>query len=49
LQKIKNDCIFAALEAVEAKLDELLPLGYPNMGVVIDVGKILRSFWLAIE
>lgn len=40
----KNDGIFAALEAVEAKLDELLPLGYPNVGVVIDVGKNSQEF-----
>jgi len=40
----KNDCIFATLEAVEEKLDELLPLGYPNVGGVIDVGKNSQEF-----
>ncbi|MGC8758215.1 MAG: bi-domain-containing oxidoreductase [Caldisericaceae bacterium] len=44
LQKIKNDGLFAALEAVEAKLDEPLPLGYSNVGVVIDAGKSVQEF-----
>ena len=44
LQKIKNDGIFAALEAVEAKLDEPIPLGYSNVGVIMDVGKNAQEF-----
>lgn len=44
LQKIKNDGFFAALEAVNSKLDEPLPLGYSNVGIVIDVGRNAGEF-----
>ena len=36
--KILTDGVFSALDAVYAKLDQPLPLGYCNAGVVIEVG-----------
>jgi len=38
LDKIKTDGIMPTLEAVFRKLDEPLPLGYCNMGEVLEVG-----------
>lgn len=38
LQKIKTDGISATLRSVNAKLDQDIPLGYSNVGRVIDVG-----------
>ena len=38
LDKIKTDGLLPTLEAVFARLDEPLPLGYCNAGVVIEVG-----------
>ena len=38
LEKIKADGLLPTLETVFAKLDEPMPLGYCNAGVVIDVG-----------
>jgi len=38
LQKIKTDGLMPTLEAVFRKLDEPLPLGYCNAGVVLEVG-----------
>ena len=39
LKKIKTDGIKPTLESVLNKLDQPLPLGYCNMGTVIEVGK----------
>jgi len=39
LDKIKADGILPTLEAVFRKLDQPLPLGYCNAGVVLDVGE----------
>lgn len=39
LQKIKTDGLLSTLDVVMSKLDEPLPLGYSNVGVIIDVGK----------
>jgi NADPH:quinone reductase-like Zn-dependent oxidoreductase len=38
LDKIKSDGLMPTLEAVFRKLDEPLPLGYCNAGVVLEVG-----------
>jgi predicted dehydrogenase/threonine dehydrogenase-like Zn-dependent dehydrogenase len=38
LQKIKTDGLFPTLDAVRSKLDQPIPLGYCNAGVVIDAG-----------
>jgi len=38
LAKVKTDGLMATMEAVQAKLDQPLPLGYCNAGVVIAVG-----------
>ncbi len=39
LDKIRTDGLFPTLEAVFSRLDEPLPLGYCNAGVVIGVGR----------
>ncbi len=44
LQKIKTDGIKPTLETVLNKLDQPLPLGYCNMGTVIEVGKGVEGF-----
>ena len=38
LQKVRSDGFASTLEAVKAKLDQPLPLGYCNVGVVADGG-----------
>jgi predicted dehydrogenase/threonine dehydrogenase-like Zn-dependent dehydrogenase len=43
LDKIKADGLLPTLEAVFRKLDEPLPLGYCNAGVVLEVGEGVRD------
>jgi predicted dehydrogenase/threonine dehydrogenase-like Zn-dependent dehydrogenase len=38
LDKVRTDGLLPTLEAVQAKLDNLIPLGYCNVGTVVDVG-----------
>ncbi|MFZ4068470.1 MAG: bi-domain-containing oxidoreductase [Caulobacterales bacterium] len=38
LEKVRTDGVVATLEAVRSKLDQPLPLGYCNAGVVLDIG-----------
>ncbi|HKQ47003.1 MAG TPA: bi-domain-containing oxidoreductase [Phycisphaerae bacterium] len=44
LDKIRTDGLLPTLEAVFSRLDEPLPLGYCNSGVVIEVGKGVEGF-----
>lgn len=44
LEKIKTDGLLPTLEAVFAKLDEPLPLGYCNAGEVLEVGEGVERF-----
>ncbi len=44
LEKIKTDGISAALESVFNKLNEPIPMGYSNVGVVVDVGEGVADF-----
>lgn len=44
LDKIKTDGLVPTLAAVQSKLDQPLPLGYCNAGVVIDVGPGVQGF-----
>ncbi|MHB1037905.1 MAG: bi-domain-containing oxidoreductase [Pirellulales bacterium] len=44
LDKIKTDGLLPTLEAVFAKLDEPMPLGYCNAGVVVEVGPKVDRF-----
>jgi predicted dehydrogenase/threonine dehydrogenase-like Zn-dependent dehydrogenase len=44
LDKIKTDGLMPTLEAVFRKLDEPLPLGYCNAGVVLEVGPGVHDF-----
>jgi predicted dehydrogenase/threonine dehydrogenase-like Zn-dependent dehydrogenase len=46
IQKIKTDGLLPTLEAVFRKLDEPLPLGYCNSGVVIGIGEGVTGFQL---
>ncbi len=42
--KIRTDGLLTTLEAVKSKLDEPLPLGYCNVGVVAEVGAGVSNF-----
>jgi predicted dehydrogenase len=44
LQKIRTDGLFVTVEAVRARLDQPLPLGYCNAGTVIEVGAGVTGF-----
>jgi predicted dehydrogenase/threonine dehydrogenase-like Zn-dependent dehydrogenase len=44
LERLRTDGIGPVLDAAFAKLDEPLPLGYANVGVVADVGAEVRAF-----
>jgi predicted dehydrogenase/threonine dehydrogenase-like Zn-dependent dehydrogenase len=44
LDKVKTDGLWPTLEAVRSKLDQPLPLGYCNVGRVIEVGPGVSGF-----
>lgn len=44
LEKIKTDGLLPTLEVVFAKLDEPMPLGYCNAGVVLEVGSGVTGY-----
>jgi threonine dehydrogenase-like Zn-dependent dehydrogenase len=44
LDKIKTDGLLPTLHSVFARLDEPLPLGYCNCGVVLEVGTSVKDF-----
>jgi predicted dehydrogenase/threonine dehydrogenase-like Zn-dependent dehydrogenase len=44
LDKIKTDGLLPTLEAVFSKLDEPMPLGYCNVGRVVEVGRDVHHF-----
>lgn len=44
LDKIKTDGVLSTLEAVRNKLDQPLPMGYCNVGVVVEVGRGVAGF-----
>jgi predicted dehydrogenase len=44
LDKVKTDGVLPTLEAVRNKLDQPLPMGYCNVGVVIEVGAGVTGF-----
>ncbi len=44
LAKVKTDGLMTTIEAVKAKLDELMPLGYCNVGTVIEIGAGVTEF-----
>ncbi len=44
IDKVKTDGLVPTVEAVQAKLDQPVPLGYCNVGRVIDVGDDVRGF-----
>jgi predicted dehydrogenase/D-arabinose 1-dehydrogenase-like Zn-dependent alcohol dehydrogenase len=44
LNKIKTDGLMPTLEVVFSRLDEPLPLGYCNVGVVVEVGEGVTGF-----
>ncbi len=46
LDKVKTDGIFPALASIQHKLDQPLPLGYCNVGVVTEVGADVSEFAL---
>lgn len=44
LDKVRTDGLLPTIEAVRSKLDQPLPLGYCNVGVVCGVGTDVRGF-----
>ncbi len=44
LDKVRTDGLISTLEAVQSKLDQPLPMGYSNAGVVIAVGAGVEGF-----
>jgi predicted dehydrogenase/threonine dehydrogenase-like Zn-dependent dehydrogenase len=44
LEKVKTDGLLTTLDAVRSKLDQPLPLGYCNVGVVREVGDAVSGF-----
>ena len=44
LDKINSDGIIATYRTVKSKLDQLMPMGYSNCGVVLKVGKNVKEF-----
>lgn len=43
--KIKTDGFLATIDAVRTKLDQMIPLGYCNVGRVLEVGDEIREFF----
>jgi len=39
LDKVKTDGLLPTLQAVQSKLDQPIPLGYSNVGIVVEVGE----------
>lgn len=44
LDKVRTDGLLTTVEAVRAKLDEPIPMGYSNVGVVAEVGAGVERF-----
>src|SRR4051794_17527220 len=44
IEKVKTDGLLSTYDAVRSKLDQPLPLGYCNAGVVVQVGLGVREF-----
>lgn len=44
LDKVRSDGLTATLESVRARLDQPVPLGYSNAGVVVEVGDGVSGF-----
>ena len=44
IEKIQTDGLATTLDAVKSKLDQPLPLGYCNTGVVLEVGNSIADF-----
>jgi predicted dehydrogenase/threonine dehydrogenase-like Zn-dependent dehydrogenase len=44
LNKVKTDGLFPTLDAVKTKLDQAMPLGYANAGIVLEVGADVPGF-----
>jgi len=49
LDKIKTDGLFTTFESVKSKLDQPLPLGYSNVGVVKDIGLGVSGFQVGVR
>jgi predicted dehydrogenase len=44
LDKVRTDGLSSTIEAVRSKLDQPIPLGYCNVGVVVEVGADIAGF-----
>lgn len=44
LEKVRTDGLMSTIETVRSKLDEPMPMGYSNVGRVVEVGPDVREF-----
>lgn len=44
LDKMRTDGVLSTIDAVRSKLDQPLPMGYSNVGTVLEVGKGVEGF-----
>ncbi len=49
LDKMRKDGVLPTLEAVFNKLEQPIPLGYSNVGVVLEVGEVSLNLQWVIE
>jgi hypothetical protein len=49
VDKVKTDGLVPTLEAVRSKLDQPLPMGYCNVGSVIEIGERVTGFGFEAE
>ncbi len=44
IDKVKTDGLLTTLESVKSKLDQPIPMGYANAGVIMEIGKGVSGF-----
>ena len=44
LDKIKTEGLLTTIDAIQSKLDQPIPMGYSNVGTVLEVGRDITSF-----
>ena len=44
LNKVKTDGLMPTIEAVRSKLDQPIPMGYSNVGIILEIGSGVTSF-----
>ena len=44
IDKVKSDGILSTVDAVRSKASEPIPLGYPNVGIIKEIGANVNDF-----